>query len=162
MSPGTTGRRNLQLSMPPKKKFFLAAAFSGSIMTMPPSCAMASTCRTPAHSRQASYRGRGNISIRLPEYCCPNGYYDALSDARPEVVAQRLAWHDFPLWEVSSEEVVIRCDILVADRILLGHILHNTIQQQKWEPASTKMLVAAGNARRPFEYGVSNAWQCII
>ena len=48
VSPGTTGRRNLQPSMPPKKKFFLAAWSSGSIMTMPPSCAMASTCSTPA------------------------------------------------------------------------------------------------------------------
>ena len=34
--------------MPPKKKFFWAALFSGSIIMMPPSCASASTCSTPA------------------------------------------------------------------------------------------------------------------
>ena len=46
-SPGTTGRRHLQLSTPPKKKLFVAASFSGSIIKRPPSCAMASTCKTP-------------------------------------------------------------------------------------------------------------------
>ena len=48
VSPGTTGRLNLHPSMPPKKKFFLAAWSSGSIITMPPSCAIASTWSTPA------------------------------------------------------------------------------------------------------------------
>lgn len=50
-SPGTTGLRQRQLSTPPKKKLFCCAASVGSIITMPPSCARASTCSTPADRR---------------------------------------------------------------------------------------------------------------
>lgn len=45
VSPGTTGLRNLQLSIPPKKKFLEGE--SGSIIQIPPTCAMASICSTP-------------------------------------------------------------------------------------------------------------------
>jgi len=49
-----------------------------------------------------------------------------------------LAWHDFPLREVASEEVVICSDILIAHCILLRNILHNPIHQQEREPACGK------------------------
>jgi hypothetical protein len=46
--------------------------------------------------------------------------------------------HDFPLWEVAREEVVIDGHELVADSVLLGNILHYSVDQQKGKPGQSK------------------------
>lgn len=46
-----------------------------------------------------------------------------------------LTWHDGTLWEVSVEELIVDCDVLVAHSILAILNLHNTVNQQEWVPA---------------------------
>ena len=44
-------------------------------------------------------------------------------------------WHDFPIGEMSSEEIIIGCNILVANGILLALQLHYSVEQQKRKSA---------------------------
>lgn len=50
--------------------------------------------------------------------------------------AKRITWHDRPLWEVTVEELVIDCDVLVANCVLAILNFHDTVNQQEWVPAS--------------------------
>lgn len=50
--------------------------------------------------------------------------------------AKRITWHDRPLWEVTVEELVIDCDVLVANSILAILNLDDTVNQQEGVPAS--------------------------
>jgi hypothetical protein len=54
----------------------------------------------------------------------------------PVTAAKRFTWHDGPLWEVTVKELVIDCDVLVANSILAILNLHNPVNQEEWVPAS--------------------------
>ena len=134
MSPGTTGRLNLHVSMPPKKKFCCAdASRSGSIITIPPSCAKASTCSTPAwqHGHQL-----GTLSTSVT---CMQLMLSAMSSAIKlivQIASIWITWHDLPIREVPREEVVVCSHVLVTNRIFLGFKLHYSVEQQKGESAT--------------------------
>ena len=127
-SPGTTGLRHRQLSTPPKKKLFCCAASAGSIITMPPSCARASTCNTPGGDG-----GKGACMGWLaPRLAC--------APARPPARPPVRTWHDCALGKVAGEKVVVHGHALVADRVLAILPLEHAVHQQEGVPAGERMV----------------------
>ncbi len=72
-------------------------------------------------------RGHEAQSARVPAQA-----HRALACRGAECVGfQRRTWHDWPLWEVASEKVVIDGDTLVANSVLLLLPLNHTVYQQE-------------------------------
>jgi len=101
--------------------------FSGSIITIPPSCASASTCSTPAR--------------RAPHPQAPRRGASPAHAVRHERAGR--ARHDLALREVAGEEVVVGAHALVADRVALRLQLHHAVDEQEGVPA--RAALSAGN-----------------
>ena len=74
-----------------------------------------------------------------------------------EIVLNMVTWHDLAIGEVTSEEIIICCDIFVAHCILLRLELHHPINKQEWKPVHIRWQCKEASCRKvqhPHPHGV--------
>ena len=97
-------------------------------MLLPPSPRRCAGLKAPFKSlvlvwRQGIDKAATGVVVEGVEFC---GTETVCCMAGHTCLAADYTWHDLPLWKVAREEVVICCDVLVANGILLS--LHANMQ----------------------------------
>ena len=78
-----------------------------------------------------SFHRHARLALGLREGCVAQAADISLAQDRSSCGT----WHDLPVREVASEEVVVGGHIFVADGVLLRLQLHHSVHQQEGEPA---------------------------